>query len=76
MNYRLGLSSLLLLTGCAVPPTPAPEVVTQVRLIDTSCAGFKPIYPAKTDVLADSTVAQINSHNEYGVKHGCWKAPK
>jgi hypothetical protein len=54
---------ILLLVGCATG-----------RVTD-HCAGWRPIYPSKADVLTDGTSKQILGHDEYGVKSKCWKAP-
>jgi len=31
---------------------------------------------SQTDVLSAETERSILAHDEYGVKQGCWKAPK
>lgn len=80
MNFRTGLGSALLtlLTGCATtcPPTPAPEVVTKTRVVDTSCDWVKPIYLDKTDVLSDATAKAILAHDQAGEKNCNWKPLK
>lgn len=82
MNYRTGLaiSALALLAACATtaqcPPTPAPEVVTKTRVVDTSCDWVKPIYLDKTDVLSDATAAAILAHDKAGAAHCNWKSLK
>lgn len=85
MKWINGASSLTLalLAGCVAAPVPAsnptavePEVITKTRIVDTSCQWVKPIYPAPSDVLADSTAVQISDHNKAGVSHCGWKPPK
>lgn len=81
MNFRTGLavSALAALTACKACPTvqqPAPEVVTKTRVVDTSCDGVKPIYLDKTDVLSDSTSAEILAHNKWGAAKCGWKPLK
>lgn len=82
MNCKTGLSLSLfaLLAACVhaptCPPTPAPEVVTKTRIVDTTCDWAKPIYLDKSDVLSDATAAAILSHNQAGAKACNWKPLK
>ena len=39
----------------------------------SSCVGFKPIRPSKSDVLTESTKIQILENNEFGSRHCGWK---
>jgi hypothetical protein len=79
MICKAGLSlSLLVLAGCATtcPPTPAPEVVTKTRIVDTACDWVKPIYLDKADVLTDATAKAILAHDQAGAKECNWKPLK
>jgi hypothetical protein len=79
MICKAGLAlSLLVLAGCAAtcPPTPAPEVVTKTRIVDTACDWVKPIYLDKADVLTDATAKAILAHDQAGAKECNWKPLK
>ncbi len=74
MNWRIGLVSSLLLTGCHTAPTAAPvQVETRTKVIDTGCSWTKPIYLSKADVLSDATAAAVLEHNRAGAKECGWK---
>lgn len=57
---------ILLLAGCKTGPAIKPD----------RCAGWAAIYPSKADVLTDGTARMILAHDEFGMKLGCWLAPK
>lgn len=42
------------------------------------CAGWKALYPSAADVrsISQRFNDDVLEHNEYGVKLGCWSAPK
>lgn len=78
MIFRIGLigSALLALAGCQTCPkgeTPAPQVETRTRVVDTACSWVKPIYLDKTDVLSDATARAILAHDQAGAKVCGWK---
>lgn len=80
MNWTSGVGSALAalaLGACATdaPPAQPPQIVTRIRVVDNSCVGVKPIYPACTDVVADTTAKQIADHNNWGAEHCGWKPP-
>ena len=58
------LASLALLSACA----------TSGRVTDPAhvCAGWKAVYVSQGDVLTEGTAQQIEAHNEFGAKQGCW----
>jgi hypothetical protein len=72
--------SLVLLAGCitkpAEPQAIEPVIVTKTKVVDTACSGVKPVFPAKSDILADSTARQIGALYEWGVEHCHWPAFK
>jgi len=41
-----------------------------------NCAGFRPILLSKEDVLTRPTEDAILAHNEFGLRLGCFKAPR
>lgn len=64
-------------SGASNPPladcTPETKVVTQTKIVDTSCDWAEPIYVSKTDVLSDATAKQILAHNKAGAAKCGWK---
>lgn len=79
-TLRLCLTAALL-TSCAtsgqkadpVECVPDTKVVTQTRVVDTSCEWAEPIYVSKADVLSDATAKAILSHNKTGAAKCGWK---
>lgn len=56
---------MLMLSACA---TGIP--VTNKNAV---CAGWAPVTVSKKDVLTTQTLREINNHNLFGEKNGCWK---
>lgn len=74
MNWRIGLASSLLLTGCHTAPPASPiQVETRTKVIDTACDWTRPIYLDKSDVLSDATARAVLAHNQAGAKECGWK---
>ncbi|WP_186039146.1 hypothetical protein [Burkholderia gladioli] len=75
MNFAtIGLAlSALTLAACSTAPTPAVQVETRTKVIDTGCAWTKPIYLNKADVLAPETADSILAHNRAGAERCGWK---
>jgi hypothetical protein len=42
----------------------------------SNCAGWSAIRPSRSDKLTDGTARQILAHNKFGVRQGCWRAPR
>lgn len=61
------LPAILLLASCQIGQTRP--------VAGDNCAGWSPITPAKTDVIATRTADQLLAHNCHGVAAKCWKAP-
>ena len=40
------------------------------------CTPWRVIYASRKDVLTDGTAKAIKTHDETGVKLGCWPAPQ
>ena len=57
------ISSAALNAGCAIDPTRDRD----------ACDWAAPIRPSRTDVLSDSTLAQIVTHNEIGARLCGWQ---
>lgn len=58
------LLALTTLNGCGFAISGRPD----------SCAGFRPIFLQRADVLTGATEGAIIAHNELGERVGCWKA--
>jgi len=77
MKFLITLLAVVSLAGCA----------TTRGMPSTTCDGWEPIYPAKTDVvpldppqpgigvISDQLAGQILSHNVHGQKTCGWKPP-
>lgn len=59
------LESFGMLAGCA------PRTVVKTDF----CTPWQPILVGGADVLTDATAKAILTHDQTGVKLGCWKAP-
>lgn len=55
---------------------PETKVVTQTKIVDTSCDFLEPIYVSKTDVLSDATAKAILAYDKTGAAKCGWKTSK
>lgn len=77
MRYAASFLCAVALAGCATKPSAQsePPITLPARVVDNSCTIWKPIFFAKTDVVADTTAEEVIGHNCRGVIKCGWKIP-
>ena len=74
IRWITAATMLLSIAACSTGLAPTAEPQPTVR---SACDGWEPIIPSVRDwhMMSAQTAKEILSHDEYGAKIGCWKAP-
>lgn len=76
MRYAVSLLCAAAISACVTKPPEQSEPITlPPRIVDNSCTIWRPIFFAKTDVIADSTAQAVVEHNCRGVNKCGWRLP-